>query len=136
MTNFEKICKGTVEELADILAGHRSCTCRNNNGNCEGNCSVILCSSYIKDWLNSPAPIELTQTEREICVGLKHLGFVFLAKDEYEELCAYKFKPEKHSGFWDVSGERRLQIETINTSFDFIKWEDDEPTSIDDLLEG
>lgn len=64
---------------------------------------------------------ELTSHEIEILKALKTLGYEWLARDEDGVLIAYCLKPEKTT-------------RVDENLFTFIKWEDDEPTNINDLL--
>ncbi len=78
--------------------------------------------------------IKLTDKEIEVLKALKTLGYEFLARDEDTELYAYIEKPDKCSYDWGlVIG---LFIDVNSDVFNFIKWEDKEPTNIDDLLKG
>lgn len=132
MTNFEKICNGTAEDLIGVMtsfSGGRCSFCAYTTNVCEGNCGA-----GIIEWLNSPAPIELTQTEKEICVGLKHLGYRYLARDRNGSLCACKKKPNKGEWAWNECDVGMLLLK-VSKRFAFIQWEDEEPTSIDNLLE-
>ena len=59
----------------------------------------------------------------------------YLARDEDGELWGFRAKPEKEDDFWDAKTDYRS---TIIESDDFpeIKWTDDEPTKIAELLES
>lgn len=130
MTNFEKICKGTAEELAEILDNVTSCAyCVHK----DTICGVGHCKNGIATWLNKKATPELTQVEKEICIGLKHLGYECLARDRDCQLWAHDTKPTKADYEWRSDNVYIILIKPTGT-FDFIQWADEEPTSIDDLL--
>ncbi len=76
--------------------------------------------------------IKLTDEEKEILKALKVLGFNYIAKDECKLLYAYTKLPSKRFDAWGGSGEKVYRVEEI--SLDFIKWEDEKPYSIEDLL--
>lgn len=76
--------------------------------------------------------IKLTDEEIEILKALKTLHLDFLARDEDDALRAYSVAPYKDGSIWNfVSGE---SIGVYSDLFDFIAWEDEDATYIDDLL--
>lgn len=91
------------------------------------------------DWLLSEykEPIKLSRLEFEILKYAKKQGFNYIARNRQKGLCSCECKPRKcvSDGYWDCS-----EIGFANTlySFDelfqFIKWEDNEPTNIQDVL--
>lgn len=78
--------------------------------------------------------IKLTDKEVEVLRVLSLLGYQWLARDEDNRLYTYIRKPENRVGYWFGSG--LLYLKKVETSFDFIQWEDEDPTKIDDLLNG
>ena len=64
---------------------------------------------------------------------LRNEGYNYLARDEDGDLWGFREKPKKEDDFWDTETDYRS---TIIESDDFpeIKWADDEPTEIADLL--
>ena len=79
--------------------------------------------------------IKLTDEEIEILKALKTLDFEWLARDEDDALNAYSGTPYKDDCVWNfVSGRVYQSIGVYSNLFDFVKWEDEEPTYIDDLL--
>jgi len=76
---------------------------------------------------------ELTSHEIEILKALQTLGYKWLARDKDDELNAHKNKPDKHNEvFW--SNKLYLTTRIDKDLFSFIKWNDKEPTNIDNLL--
>ena len=65
--------------------------------------------------------------------GFLEHGFKYLARDESGDLFAYAIEPEKKNYLWTVYFDDCEIIE--NDNFPEIKWSDDEPTRIADLLE-
>ena len=55
------------------------------------------------------------------------------SKNKNEGLCIYIDKPEKESSYW--YSEDFLELEVFKHLFKFVKWEDEEPYLISDLLE-
>lgn len=71
--------------------------------------------------------------EIEILKALRVLYFKFLARDKDGELFAHYSKPEKYKTDWYDGGKiTGLGQEDL---FTFIKWEDEEPTNIDEVIE-
>lgn len=125
--------------LTDSIADCKTLECRNcrfshlNNSNDE----IILCSTRKVKWLLSEykEPVKLTRFEHDV---LKHLlektQYRFIVREKSDNIYIYKRKPKKGLGAWDIStGMQNLNI-FVNL-FPFIKWEDSEPTSIQDVLD-
>lgn len=74
--------------------------------------------------------IKLTNKEVEILKALRTLSYDFLVRDENGELYACKEKPERQLYYWYKDELTRIDKDL----FTFIKWEDEEPTNIDELL--
>lgn len=77
----------------------------------------------------------LTEDEKVILRNLPK-KYKWIARDEDEELLyAYEEKPSKDNGFWrDYKGENWGSLSLFNHLFRFIKFEDDEPYNIEELL--
>lgn len=95
------------------------------------------CSNIKVKWLLSEykEPIKLTRFEHDV---LKHLlektQYRFIVREKNDNIYIYKRKPKKGLGAWDIStGMQNLNI-FVNL-FPFIKWEDEEATSIQDVLD-
>ena len=88
---------------------------------------------------------ELTEDEKAILRNLP-VGYEWIARDESGHLNIFIFKPKKEDededawfkGCWyDSSGDDNcLFLEVFDHLFLFIKWEDEEPYLIEDLLGG
>lgn len=81
-------------------------------------------------------PIKLTRLEYELLKYFLHdKEYKFIARDKCRALYRYKDKPIKKSTEWinkEFSAYYNFSIFT--DLFQFIKWEDEEPTSIEKLL--
>lgn len=75
-----------------------------------------------------------TEDEKTILKNL-HEGFEWIARDEDSCLCIYDKKPEKGIDYWQCTHTFE-ELEFFNHLFTFIKWEDEEPYLISDLLGG
>lgn len=75
---------------------------------------------------------ELTSHEIDVLKALRTLSYDFLVRDENGELYACKEKPERQLYYWYKDELTRIDKDL----FTFVKWGDEEPTKIDDLLKG
>lgn len=79
---------------------------------------------------------QLSVEERETLNKLLNDGYKFVARDEDGELYGFKKEPEKEDTIWYGGLLFCLLDFIIDSSFDFIKWEDNTPHEIEKLLEG
>ena len=79
------------------------------------------------------AVVQLSSDEKVI---LMNLNGCWLARDSGGELSCYVNKPRKYSSTWDDEYDDYLAISAFNHLFQMVKWTDDEPTLIEDLLKG
>ena len=101
--------------------------------NC-GDWSCDQCRKEFLKWLNKEykEPIRPTDNEKEI---LKIIGndYKYIARDRNGKLCVYVEKPYRDRYLW-MSESLYCNIDVFNHLFQFIKWEDEEPYSIEKLL--
>ena len=88
-------------------------------------------------WEKKTKP-RLTEIERTLLINLDK-RYKYLARDRKNNcLYAYKKRPEKSevSDTWSCEGSNIVfySLEGFNHLFEFIKWEDEEPYSINELL--
>ena len=76
---------------------------------------------------------KITEDEKAILKVLLKEKYKWIARDKNGCLYVYASKPEKVITIWEGSG---LPMMPFNHLFQFIKWEDEEPYSIEDLLKG
>ena len=77
-------------------------------------------------------PVKLTRLEHDILEYAHNKQFEYIARDETGNVYVYSSKPDRHNGVWYRGGYGDLTL--FNVLFDFIKWEDAEPQSIENLL--
>lgn len=75
---------------------------------------------------------ELTKREIDVLKALRTLSYDFLVRNENGELYACKEKPERQMYYWYKDELTRIDKDL----FTFVKWGDDEPTNINELLRG
>lgn len=130
MTNFEKVKEemkiedvGTDPFCDAIYRIRKELSCHDRT--CE-ECKQWLAEEYVE-------PIVLTEAERIILENLDK-AFKYIARDKDGKLYVYQNIPTKSGSWWancifgDLSPFRHL--------FQFIKWEDDAPYEIAELLKG
>lgn len=76
---------------------------------------------------------KLTEDEKAILRNLPK-EYKWIAKDNNGPICVFIDKPEKIGYVW--SSEFFEVLSLFQHLFQFIKWEDDEPYSIEELLKG
>lgn len=87
-------------------------------------------------WERKDKPV-LTEDEKTILKNLPK-KFKYIARDKNGNLWIYEIPVEKHTSVWEMSNECKrsdvLDFEAFEHLFQFIKWEDEEPYSIKELL--
>lgn len=94
------------------------------------------CSNIKVKWLLSEykEPVKLTGLEHGILEYLlEKRQYRFVVREKSDNIYIYKRKPKKGIGAWD-SSTGMLNLNVFINLFPFIKWEDEEPTSIEDVL--
>lgn len=81
-------------------------------------------------WERKEAP-KLTEDEKAILRNVPQY-YKWIARDGNGVLCLYPDKPHKSKTIWDNYGA----LFPFHHLFQFIKWEDEEPYSIGELLKG
>ena len=93
------------------------------------------CFSAMLRWLLSECkePIKLTRLEYEI---LKYISdntkYLYITRNSCNGLFLYGMEPSKDNGYWH--GKYYVGMAPFNKLFQFIQWEDEEPTSIKEVL--
>lgn len=87
-----------------------------------------------KEWLEEEyqEPITLTEDEKAILRNLDK-GWKWIARDKNGELYVYTDKPYKDEWIWKTGGEGS-NLGIFKHLFKLIKWKDEEPYNIDELL--
>ena len=146
MINAEKF-KDELKELNDAdklwhtaFDKHNMTFCDCIDVKCE-NCTFNgykFCNNGRYNWLLSEykKPIILTELEYNI---LKYLAYnteyMYIARDKSDFLGIYHNKPDKLNNAWSCYG-RTGHLNVFDELFQFVKWEDEEPYSINDILKN
>lgn len=155
MTNYEFYKE-------EIEMRYRECTpFALTKQNCIASCKIIDCEECVFSCYNNPETRglrcgdrkmiwamqehvemqKLTKKERKFCELFEGKD-VWIAKDKSGVPYLYNKKPHKGKGLYDEIWEANYHGNTMDgivfqlaeMKFEFIKWEDEEPWSIDDLL--
>ena len=139
MTNrewlLEQMQNMSDEELAEVL-NDDAYIC--NLRGCEETASSS-CNDCVIKWLKSERKeqIKLSDAERVILENIDK-DYKWIARDKYDnQLFIYTVKPIKNEikKNWGVEGDN-ADLELFNHLFQFIKWEDENPYNIEELLKG
>ena len=83
-------------------------------------------------WERKEKP-QLTEDEKVILKVLLNEKYKWIARDKNDWLYVYASKPKKGITIWENTGSPMMPFVHL---FNFIKWEDEEPYSIEELLKG
>lgn len=136
-----------IEKLKDLFLNYDTKNCEDDfncylsriatNSNDNKNiCRVVTCSECVRLSLMNlleeyKEPVKLTRFEYEYLKAAKENGYNFITRDKDNRLYGTSEKPKKYNTTWAGSGAYIGMFESI---FKFVKWKDEEPYNIDDLL--
>lgn len=144
MLNAERFKKEILEK-SNVVFDFSISKDRHTIEKCLGVCDNCIfcnigehCSNVKVKWLLSEYKehVKLTRFEQDILKYiLEKTQYRFIVREKSDNIYIYKRKPKKGTGAWDISsGMQNLNI-FVNL-FPFIKWQDEEPTSIKDVLDN
>ena len=81
-------------------------------------------------------PIELTQTAKGILELTIKKGYKFITRDEGGAVHLHRLEPHKSEYDWTERHNIYYTLGFFGDLFPFVKWEDEEPTKINDVLEN
>lgn len=90
---------------------------------------------FVEQWSKEHQPKKLTRFEFEMLKWLEKEGYKFIIRSPNNNLIAHDSTPKKVLNGW-VSGSRYKYLSPFDELLCFIKWEDEEPTSIQDVLKN
>lgn len=136
-----------IEKLKDLFLNYDTENCEDDfncylsriatNSNDNKNiCRVVTCSKCVRLSLMNlleeyKEPVKLTRFEYEYLKVAKENGYNFITRDKDNRLYGTSEKPKKYNTTWASSG---AYIGMFESMFKFVKWEDEEPYSIDEIL--
>lgn len=135
MTNFEKYHKEMIKHGYTAVRNGRPTTCQILCSKCDLYRDDMGCLFPLLLWLadeyKEPKPKPtLTEKEMHLC---KAFNSGYIVRDANGSLFFHTSKPEKSVNIW-CDGEDVATYLPPNSWFSFIKWEDKEPHSIEEML--
>lgn len=138
MLKIEKI-KEEIKNHDDNSDDYLECWLHQITTNLHDNknsCSSLTCSECLRlsllDLLEEyKEPIKLTRFEYEYLKVAKKEGVNFIARDKSNRLYGFEKQPTKDNATW---GSRGDYVSMFKSTFSFVKWEDEEPWNIDNIL--
>lgn len=112
---------------------HRITTNFNDNNNI---CGVVTCSECLRLSLlelleEYKEPVKLSKFEYEYLKFAKGNEYNFIARDKDGRLFLYETKPWRGELVWKYMSSG---IRIFTKMFDFVRWQDEEPYNIDEIL--
>lgn len=96
-------------------------------------CEQLKNVEHIKKWLFKEWKPHLTKDEKSILRNLPK-KYKYITRDSYGRIWIHENRPCKYPLVWDTVGNDGYILEIYNHLFQFIKWEDEEPYNIEELL--
>lgn len=101
-------------------------------------CSGLVCSECLRlSLLNLleeyKKPVKLSKFEYEYLKVAKENEYNFIARDFNNRLYGFEKQPEKRDSMWNSCGD---YVGMFKSTFSFVKWEDEEPWNIDNILDN
>lgn len=132
----------THNDFAITKADKRIRACAGTNcSECLLNVKGISCTVAMIKWLLSDEckeSIKLSKLEYELLRHLYKKDYRYIVREKSERMFAYKGRPFKVFGHsWNMGhGEKLVFLNLYDFSylFQFVNWEDEQPTSIKDVL--
>lgn len=125
----------------------QDCALRKDNGS-FGSCYNIFCKNCMFNdkegctyarikWMLSEykEPIKLSELEYRVLKYLSdNTAYLYIARESTSNILVYRFEPTKGTHGWNGRGYTPLTV--FNKLFLFIKWEDEDATSIKEVLDN
>lgn len=123
--NSDSLCCYLAQMVTN--KGDKNNCSRKNTTSCR-QCLKLSLMSLLEEYKE---PIKLTQFEYEYLKVAKKEGFNFIARDINNKLYGFSKRPKKRNITWDSCDDYECMFESM---FKFVKWEDEEPYNIDEIL--
>ena len=139
MTNYEAYKEEMIKMLLDegtvsfgVVKGKIKTCYRAKCSECNFN-GVPSCRDARKDWLHAEyvEQPKLTQRERKLCEVIE-TGWI--AREKNGMLFLYDEEPGKGAITWSREASASRLDKILLGGFAFIRWQDDEPWTVEDLL--
>ena len=139
MLKIEKI----IDEIKNFYDENNTLRCylaqiatnQNYSVNCyrggNVNCSKCLRLSLLELLEEYKEPIKLTRFEYEYLKVAKENEYHFIARDKTNVLYGFEKRPKKCDLMWGSGGDC---VRMFESTFSFVKWVDEKPWKIDEIL--
>ena len=98
----------------------------------EGYCSLKRMKWMVSEYKE---PIKLSELEYRVLKYLSdNTAYLYIARESTSNILVYRFEPTKGTHGWNGRGYTPLTV--FNKLFLFIKWEDEDATSIKEVLDN
>lgn len=144
MLNAEKY-KNEILEKSNVVFDFSISKDRHTIEKCLGVCDNCIfsnmgehCSNVKVNWLLSEykEPVKLTELEHGILEYLlENRQYGFIVRERNGFIYIYKSNPKKEADGWK-NLSLSCELGPFNHLFQFVQWEDSEPTSIEDVLKN
>ena len=107
----------------------------NIDGCCRPNlrCEECLKVSFIDLLEEYKKTVKLSKFEYEYLKAAKENEYNFIARDKNGTLVIYNIAPHKTDTLWCTASAKWDKVK-FNNLFNFVKWEDEDPYNIDEIL--
>ena len=129
-----------IEKYYDVLLSQDYCdldcyfTEQIMKEECVNRKGCAECKKAFIKWLNEEYKEPISADEKVILRNLPE-EYKYIARDSNANISVYKTKPTKKLSIWvGLIGGNTVPLNLYNHLFQFVKWEDDEPYSIEELL--
>lgn len=143
MLKIEKIKKEILnfdtEKCGEVLNCYLSRIATNQNYSVDcyresdlgcSECLRLSLSELLEEYKN---PVKLSNFEYEYLKVAKENEYNFIARDKNGTLVIYNIAPHKTDTLWCTASAKWSKV-NFNNLFNFVKWQDEEPYSIDEIL--
>ena len=124
--NSDSLCCYLAQMVTN--KGDKNNCSRKNTTSCR-QCLKLSLMDLLEEYKE---PVKLTRFEYEYLKVAKENGYNFITRDKDNRLFLYKNKPFKSLDEWIVASKDCCRI--LDSLFKFVKWENESPTSIEELL--
>ena len=99
----------------------------------EGYCGIKRIKWLLSEYKE---PVKLTRLEYEILKWLIDKDYKYIARDSGSGLYVYYKQPPKKNRIWGSAYGYHFSTCDLEDLFQFVQWSDEEPTSIQEVLEN
>ena len=125
--NSDSLCC-YLAQMATKKGDKNNCS-RKNTTSCR-QCLKLSLMELLEEYKK---PVKLSKFEYEYLKVAKENEYNFIARDFNNRLYGFEKQPEKRDSMWNSCGD---YVGMFKSTFSFVKWEDEEPWNIDNILDN